>query len=161
MEAASQAPSSEWIATMSAVVARILDRLGRVKATGAGRWLACCPAHEDRSPSLSIREVDGRILVHCFAGCEIEDVLGALGCQLSDLFEEPLAQQVCPTNSRIPAADILQALDHEMVVASLILGEVIERRRIGGDQLKRLGIASARIGAARDMVCPARVRTHA
>lgn len=54
----------------------LLARLDAVKPTGPGRWLARCPAHEDRSPSLSIRELDdGRTFVHCFAGCYALEVL--------------------------------------------------------------------------------------
>jgi hypothetical protein len=45
--------------------------------SGAG-WMARCPAHDDRSPSLSIRERDGRLLVHCHAGCLQADVIAAL-----------------------------------------------------------------------------------
>ena len=41
-------------------------------------FLARCPAHGDRSPSLSLRDVDGRVLVHCHAGCEQLDVIQAL-----------------------------------------------------------------------------------
>jgi len=44
-----------------------------------------CPAHEDRTPSLSVTERDGKVLVHCFAGCAPEDVIGALGLTWSDL----------------------------------------------------------------------------
>ena len=48
---------------------------------------AQCPAHDDRDPSLSIRECDdGKVLVHCFAGCKTEDILGALGLAWGDLF---------------------------------------------------------------------------
>jgi hypothetical protein len=44
----------------------LLDHLERVKQTGPGRWIARCPAHEDRSPSLSVRELeDGRLLRLC------------------------------------------------------------------------------------------------
>ena len=44
-----------------------------------GSWTACCPGHNDRTPSLSISEAeDGRILVHCHAGCAQEVVVGAL-----------------------------------------------------------------------------------
>ena len=54
------------------------------------RYVARCPAHHDREPSLSIGEgADGRILLHCWAGCETRDVLAALGLGWSDLF--PLA----------------------------------------------------------------------
>ena len=49
----------------------LLSRLDGVKKTGHGQWIARCPAHEDRSPSLSIAEKDDRVLVHCHAGCYI------------------------------------------------------------------------------------------
>lgn len=42
-------------------------------------WMARCPAHDDRKPSLSIREAaDGKVLVRCHAGCEQRDVIDAL-----------------------------------------------------------------------------------
>ena len=41
-------------------------------------WMARCPAHEDRDPSLSIREVDGKILLHCHAGCPQQNVIERL-----------------------------------------------------------------------------------
>jgi hypothetical protein len=41
-------------------------------------WLCRCPAHEDRTPSLSIRETDGKLLVHCHAGCDQQAVVDAL-----------------------------------------------------------------------------------
>ena len=42
------------------------------------RWIACCPAHKEKTPSFSICELDGRILVHCFAGCTQDAVIKAL-----------------------------------------------------------------------------------
>lgn len=48
------------------------------RRTGA-TWLACCPAHDDREPSLAIRDGDdGRVLVHCHAGCDQRDVIDIL-----------------------------------------------------------------------------------
>jgi putative DNA primase/helicase len=41
-------------------------------------WMAKCPAHDDRNPSLSIREADGKVLPHCHAGCRQRDVIDAL-----------------------------------------------------------------------------------
>lgn len=53
----------------------------------SGGYLALCPAHEDHSPSLSISAGDdGRILLHCWAGCETRDIVAALGLQWTDLF---------------------------------------------------------------------------
>jgi hypothetical protein len=54
----------------------IATALGGRKA-GCG-WTALCPAHDDRHPSLSISEVDGKVLVHCHAGCDQRDVIAAL-----------------------------------------------------------------------------------
>ena len=51
-----------------------------LKGRWSGRSGSCpCPAHDDRSPSLSVSETrDGRVLVHCFAGCSQADVIAAL-----------------------------------------------------------------------------------
>jgi hypothetical protein len=128
----------------------LLDRLDRVKQTGAGRWLARCPNHEDRSPSLSIRELDdGRVLLHDFGGCSTGDVLAALGLQMGDLFEKPLGD-LAPSHSRVPAVDLLKLADHEILVAALILDDVVAHRRINPDQLSRLTQAAAKIGRLRD-----------
>jgi hypothetical protein len=72
----------------------IADRLN-ARRSGPG-WIARCPAHEDRSPSLSIREVDGRTLLHCFAGCTIENICGSLGITVADLFSKPGATSYRP-----------------------------------------------------------------
>ncbi|MGJ7514429.1 VapE domain-containing protein [Pseudomonas baetica] len=64
-----------------------LSRLQRVSLKGNGQWTACCPAHPDRSPSLSIKETDaGDLLVHCFGGCETSEVMSAAGMTTRDLF---------------------------------------------------------------------------
>ena len=67
---------------------QFLARAGIDEARRHGTsYLARCPAHDDRHPSLSIAEgEDGRILVYCRAGCETQAVLAALGLRLVDLF---------------------------------------------------------------------------
>lgn len=72
---------------MSGPVELVLARLDRVRHKGSGKWDACCPAHDDRNPSLSIAEGEnGAVLLKCFAGCETADVVAAMGMELSDLF---------------------------------------------------------------------------
>ena len=59
-------------------IENLISRLEKVKGRN-GSWTARCPAHADKGPSLAVREnEDGRILLHCFAGCETANVLGAL-----------------------------------------------------------------------------------
>jgi len=58
----------------------------KLQESGSG-WVACCPAHDDRNPSLSVSEgKDGRALLHCFAGCSTESILAALGLTAGDFF---------------------------------------------------------------------------
>jgi putative DNA primase/helicase len=71
-----------------------VDTLARaLEARRSGpSWMAKCPAHEDRNPSLSIREVDGKVLLHCHAGCTQRDVIDALkarGLWRPELTENP------------------------------------------------------------------------
>jgi hypothetical protein len=66
----------------------LLDRLEGVIQTKPDSWSARCPAHDDRSPSLSVREADGRVLFHCFAGCDPDDILRSVGLKWSDLYPD-------------------------------------------------------------------------
>jgi len=139
-------------------VAHLLDRLDAVRETGLGRWLARCPAHDDRVPSLSIRDADERVLVHCFAGCRPGDVVTAVGLELQDLFPPSLdaGTHFCPpTRRRIPAADALAAIDYEAQVVTVIASDVLQHREVDSATWARLALAVRRISAARDL-CGAR-----
>jgi DNA primase len=52
--------------------------LQKPKRAGPGKYVACCPAHDDKSPSLSIKDAPGKVLVHCHAGCSQDEVINAL-----------------------------------------------------------------------------------
>jgi hypothetical protein len=130
--------------------AKLLDRLHGVKQTSPGKWIARCPAHEDGSPSLSIREGDGKLLVYCFAGCGAADVMGAVGLTLSDLFEAPLGHHFKPSKSRIPARDLLTIVSEEATIVAIIAADLLENRTIYETDWHRLAQAAARIGRALD-----------
>ncbi|MBO6514561.1 MAG: DUF3987 domain-containing protein [Phycisphaerales bacterium] len=64
----------------------IISQGGKVTGTGAQR-MCTCPAHEDRTPSLSVKEApDGAVLLHCHAGCSTESILQSLGLFMRDLY---------------------------------------------------------------------------
>ena len=55
-----------------------------------GKGMCCCPAHDDRTPSLSVTLGRKAILFHCFAGCSNDEVIAALdrqGIRSRDLFD--------------------------------------------------------------------------
>lgn len=68
-----------------------VDLLEGVKKQRGG-WVARCPAHEDRNPSLSVKSAEGedgeKIILHCHAGCTATAVVDAMGLRMSDLFSE-------------------------------------------------------------------------
>ena len=68
----------------------ILNKLQKAKVTSPRKWMACCPAHPDQTPSLSVSLGDDeRILLHCHAGCAIESVLDVLQLEMKDLYPTP------------------------------------------------------------------------
>ena len=133
-------------------VENLLDHLEKVRQTGAGRWIARCPAHDDKGPSLSIRELeDGRVLLHCFAGCEVEAILDAVGMTFGDLFPpRPLGNCTHPERRPFPAADVLRCLAHESLVVASCVASMLGDAFTPADR-ERLVLAVARIQAALDV----------
>ena len=111
--------------------------------------MACCPAHDDKSPSLSIRELDdGRILIHCFAGCSVEEVLSAVGLTFDDLFPEKEIQHGKPERRPFPCADILRGIAHEALIVLLSAKTVARGVALPEYEVNRLLTAVSRIQAA-------------
>ena len=66
----------------------LLSRLDKAKPAGDRAWIARCPAHDDREPSLSLAEENGLITMHCFAGCRTKNILDTVGLRWGDLFPD-------------------------------------------------------------------------
>ena len=139
----------------------LLARLDGVQANGPDRWRAVCPAHESRgrSRTLSIRVGDGdRVLLCCFAGCQVDDIAGAVGLKVSDLFPPRSSQSDVharqPIREPYPARDVLEALVHELDVAVIIVeaAETAGRFRLPPADGSRLLLAARRLRAGRDTV---------
>ena len=61
----------------------------RVKPSGRSKWTAKCPSHDESGQSLSVSEdSQGKVLLHCHAGCKTDAVMAALGLKMKDLFPE-------------------------------------------------------------------------
>ncbi len=127
-----------------------LSRLDRVKSTGPGRWLACCPAHEDKSPSLSIRDLEyERTLVHCFGGCSVQEVVAAVGMSLEDLFPpRELGHAARRERRPFPAADILRAVAFEALVVATSGAALLAGEPFGEEERARLMLAVGRLQEA-------------
>jgi hypothetical protein len=127
----------------------LLSRLGSVKRTGVDRWLARCPAHDDKRPSLSVREIDGdRVLVHCWSGCGVGNVLEAVGLTFEALYPERLSPHAKPERRPFPAADVLRAVEWETLVVAVAASHLGNGRELTDPDRKRLLLAASRLSAA-------------
>lgn len=132
---------------------RLLPRLDGVRQTGLCRYIARCPAHDDQRPSLSVRDLDdGRILIHCFAGCETSDVLDAVGLKFSDLFPEILGHHFKSERRPFPATDVLKCLQTEALVVVIASHSLCKGNILESDSIERLSLAEARINAAMEVI---------
>ena len=128
---------------------RFVSRLGKVRGRN-GSWTAQCPAHEDKSPSLSVRETeDGRVLVHCFGGCDVQSVLGAVGMDMTDLFSDRperydghITKQVKPA---FYASDLLRIASFECLVVMIAAYDIRQGKKLTESDMNRLQVAQQRI----------------
>ena len=128
----------------------LLPRLEAVKETGPGRWCARCPAHDDKHPSLTVKETDdGTLLVRCWAGCPVSDIVAAAGMELADLFpDRPEDRAPLRRGERWVPRDVLRALAGEVTIAVLAAEDLTRGRPLSERDHARLTQAYARIRAA-------------
>jgi len=127
----------------------VLPHLEKVRRTGPASWSARCPSHEDRGPSLSIREADdGRLLMHCFAGCGIDEIVGSLGLDLSDLFP-PRPQEHGGGNRKerkpFRPSDLILLAAHEASIVAIAAADMAQQRDLSDPDRARLVESAARL----------------
>jgi hypothetical protein len=124
----------------------LLSRLDGVRRTGAGRWLAKCPGHEYKSPSLSVRELDdGRILLHDFAGCEVEHVLGAIDLTFDALFPERPIEHGKPERRPFLPADVFEVVRREVGVVAILAADLHKNKVVSAADYERLFVGVERL----------------
>jgi hypothetical protein len=135
-------------------VENLISRLDKVKGRN-GSWTARCPAHEDKGPSLAVREnEDGRILLHCFAGCNIADVLGAMGMDMTDLFPPDSKRRDYPAEGKPSmkpaffASDLMRIIHFEALVVQIVAFDIANSKPVTEETRERMLTAYQRIDEA-------------
>ena len=127
--------------------AELISRLKKVRATGKGTWTACCPAHNDKSPSLAVRDTeDGRVLVYCFGGCDVESILDTVGLTFDDLFPETHEHRKSEARP-FPASDVLRLIAKEALIVAAT-AKALTTRKLTEVEYNRSLEASALIQGA-------------
>lgn len=116
---------------------KVLSCLDKVKSAGTNKWKACCPAHDDKHPSLAISETsDGVVLLKCWAGCTTQNIVSTIGLELRDLF--PGSNQPRRGPSKV-------AIEHERMVYRIGM-TLLEQGKLEGDDIERFNLAKQRLG---------------
>ncbi len=124
----------------------LLSRLDRVRPTGKDRWIACCPAHDDKSPSLAVTIKDEKILLHCFSGCSVYDVLFSVGMKAYELFPDSTPRSdLKSTRMPFSYADVLRCIYFEAQLASVAACNLSNGLVLTAVDKDRLRLASQRI----------------
>lgn len=132
----------------------IVSRLSKVKKTGPNNWLACCPAHDDRSPSMTLHAADdGRILVHCHSGCSFSEIVEAVGLGWEPWFPpKPVESDSLPRIRRpYPAGDVLEALATETLIVTVAACNLKNGIELTEADRERLLLAYERIETGREL----------
>jgi hypothetical protein len=135
-------------------VENLISRLDKVKGRN-GSWTARCPAHADKGPSLAVREgEDGRVLLHCFAGCETASVLGAIGMDMTDLFppdskrRDYLVEGKPSMKPAFFASDLMRIIHFEALVVQIVAFDIANNKPVNEETRERMLTAYQRIDEA-------------
>jgi len=105
-----------------------VSRLHKVKRTGNGRYIACCPAHDDKSPSLAVSIADnGTLLIKCFGGCGAIDVISAMGLEWSDILPDS-SPDIKPKKNVIYATEGLLLIQSELRATLLVMSKILNKK---------------------------------
>jgi len=117
----------------------ILCQLEKIKRTGDGKWLACCPAHNDRSPSLAIKQTDdGKILIHCFAGCSVDEIVCALGLELSDLMPDNPTYKKGSSPPKFNKYELFDRVVFESMILYIAMQQIFNNNPLSAEDQQRV-----------------------
>lgn len=134
---------------MASPIDEALARLDGVSHAGKS-YKALCPAHGDKTPSLSVKEGDdGRVLLHCFAGCGVDEIVAAMGLHMADLFTCGASKPYVPKIPGVSARELRAATDHERLILFIVEADQRAGRAISKSDVDRAKIALDRIAMAR------------
>ena len=124
----------------------LISMLESCRQSGPGKWIARCPAHDDKSPSLSIMDGDdGKALLHCFAGCESSDVVAAIGLSMSDLFPDTAKPCDSAVITKRKHGAMREILSDEQFYAAIFDADIAKGKSVTHQEVARSSLAKHRI----------------
>jgi hypothetical protein len=139
---------------MTRPIELILSRLEKVSGNEkGGRFKALCPAHADRSPSLSICVGDdGRVLLHCFSGCSVEAIVSSVNLTMVELFCVDAGSKRPPLVPGVSRRELRTAIEFEKTILFLAKADETKGRCISTNDSQRTQLALQRVAKAKGLL---------
>ena len=116
----------------------VLNRFDGVRETGSGQYSCRCPAHEDKSNSLGIKQGEGdRILLNCFAGCDTKYILDAVGLTWKDILPDNEVTKEIKTSGFNPYS-VLKMIRDEVLIIGLASADIRKGKALNDEDHDRL-----------------------
>ena len=123
-----------------------MNNFDGVRETGNGQYSCRCPAHEDKSASLGIKEGDGnRILLNCFAGCDVKSILESVGLDWKDILPDNKLYQA--EKHKFNPFAVLKMIRDEVLIIGLSSADIRNGKPLNDKDHSRLMKA---VGNVRD-----------
>lgn len=126
----------------------VLGRLDSVARSG-NSFKALCPVHGDKTPSLSVKEGDdGRVLLHCFGGCRVEEIIAEMGLNMSDLFADGKTRRHVSKIAGVSLRELNAAIEYERQILYIVKADQKAGKLVSQLDLERAETALKRISMA-------------
>lgn len=126
-----------------------VNKLQKVQSRGRDSWVACCPAHDDKNPSLKIDLKNDKILIKCWSGCDTESILGAVGMDFDDIFpDKPIYQRSSGKQPTLSSADALRIVKNEARIIWMMANDIRRNKTINDADHARFLLAMNRVDEA-------------
>ena len=118
----------------------LLSRLDKVEKLTPGahqaRYKACCPAHDDKNPSLSITLANsGAILLKCWSGCSAHDVISAVGMEMTQLFPDKREHHSRPAKRPFSADQAAKSVSADAMLLAMVAGKLRKNEQLTKEEM--------------------------
>lgn len=125
----------------------VLNRFDQVKKVGSEQYSCRCPAHNDKTNSLGIKQDGDKILLNCFAGCNVKSILDAVGLRWRDIMPNDNEMDTQIKKTFNPYA-VLKMLRDEVLLVGLCSADIRRGKPLSDVDHNRLMFAISNIRSA-------------
>lgn len=132
-------------------VSNFLNKLNKVQGRGRDSWVACCPSHDDKNPSLKVDIKNDKILIKCWSGCSTEDILGSVGMDFDDIFpDKAIYHRSSGDRPTLSSSDALRIIKYEAMIIYMMGVDLRAKKIPNEEDHNRFVLAVGRVKDAMD-----------